>query len=103
MKMRHFIYDSTSMSMSKIYNRLEKVYLVDTECFPDSGIKIHWASFVSDNKNFSLPSLVDEWGEELKTIYLDWVYKLSLFNLNGKQLREHFLYEKKHSLWWLST
>ena len=89
--------------MSKIYNRLEKVYLVDTECFPDSGIKIHWASFVSDNKNFSLPSLVDEWGEELKTIYLDWVYKLSLFNLNGKQLREHFLYEKKHSLWWLST
>jgi len=72
-------------------------------CGEFSGILVNWAVMhVPDDSGYSIPILVSEQTEKLRSEYLAWVHDLGSHKVCGKSLRDHFRIFGDLSAWWLS-
>jgi len=84
-----------------------KLLVWDAEGLPPTGawITILWSSFKegTDPKIISLPQLVEEQADELKTRYLAWIFEFSEKDINGKRLVDHLELWPGLSYWWMTS
>jgi surface carbohydrate biosynthesis protein (TIGR04326 family) len=73
---------------------------------PDGDwITILWSSFEgsSDTNIISIPALVEEQADALRTRYLAWIYELGETLINGKRLIDHLELRPGFSYWWMTA
>ncbi len=56
-----------------------------------------------DPSYISIPKLVDENAEKLKSRYLEWIYDLGESNVAGKKVIDHLEVRKGFSYWWMTS
>jgi len=63
-----------------------------------------WQSFVEGNDNlaYSMPSLLEEQAEEMRSCFLAWLYELGETHISGKRLVEHLELRPGFSYWWMT-
>jgi len=58
----------------------------------------------SEEKNFiSIVKYVEDNSNELRSIYLEWIYDLGEYILDGKKVIEHLKIRNNLSYWWMSS
>ena len=50
----------------------------------------------------SIPALIEENAEELRSRYLGWIYKLGGLRIDGRRLIEHLEIRPRFSYWWMT-
>ena len=62
---------------------------------------ILWRSSSENENNYiSIPSLTEKWSDSIKSDYLDWIYKLGKFEINGETIIDILKIRDKFSAWW---
>lgn len=88
-------------------NERRPLLVWDTEGFPTSGdwTTVLWNSFDNgiDPGTISIPSLVEEQADVLKSRYLAWVYELGETLTNGKRVVDHLELRPGFSYWWMTS
>ena len=62
----------------------------------------YWESFNEENGAFSISKMVEQNSIELRTEYLDWLYRFSKFKINGSNIKEKLLIRDDFSYWWMT-
>jgi len=83
------------------------VFLIwDREGAPPYGlwIPILWRSFAEDKDSttYSIPKMVEDQADFLRSRYLAWVYDLGEAHINGKRLLDHLELRTGFSYWWMT-
>lgn len=67
-------------------------------------ITVLWRSFTDDNSpNFiSIPSLVEEKSDSLRSRYLSWIFEIGETNIKGKRVVDHLEIRHGFSYWWMT-
>ena len=61
-----------------------------------------WQNFSDKSSDaVSIPSLIEEQAEEIRSIYLNWIYELGEFKFKGKPLIKHLELHSGISFWWM--
>jgi surface carbohydrate biosynthesis protein (TIGR04326 family) len=85
---------------------LAKVVIWDAEGLPPQGEQwtVLWRSFsnYSMPNTISIPTLVEENAEILRSRYLAWVYDFGVTCIDGKQLKDHLELRPGFSYWWMT-
>ena len=78
----------------------------DLDDFPnmESSDIILWSSFnETDNKDIiSMPLYIEENGDELKALYLSWIFELGESYIKDKTLIDHLQIRRNFSYWWMT-
>ena len=71
---------------------------------PKHDLLFLWQSYETNNvKNqISIPRLIEEKPEKIKSQYLSLIYDLGEAKLNGKRIIEHLAIRPDFSYWWMS-
>lgn len=78
----------------------------DTEGTPTSGdwTTVLWSSFDRTDPNaISIPWLVEEQADALRSRYLAWIYDLGETRVKGKRLVDHLELRPGFSYWWMTS
>ena len=65
---------------------------------------IYWNSYEESesDKLFSIPSIVEENAEYLKSKYLSLIYDFGEAKVNGKRIIDHLMIRQNFSYWWMT-
>ena len=63
---------------------------------------LYWSSFQQGEDSYSVPKVVDERFEELRTRYLEWLYTLGNAPVHGSRLVDFLAVHPGFSMWWMS-
>jgi len=78
----------------------------DEDGNPPQGdwITVLWCAFGENNNPhvISIPKLVEEQADKLKSRYLEWIYKLGETNINGERLVDQLKLREGFSYWWMT-
>jgi surface carbohydrate biosynthesis protein (TIGR04326 family) len=71
---------------------------------PKHDLLVLWQSYETNNvKNqISIPRLIEEKAEKIKSQYLSLIYDLGEAKLNGKRIIEHLAIRPNFSYWWMT-
>ena len=63
-----------------------------------------WCSYDPKGCNdvVSIPCLVEENSESLRSRYLEWIYDLGEIKINGKRIVDHLEIRSGFSYWWMT-
>ena len=65
-------------------------------------IRILWRGFSNKENIVSITKLTEDWADELREEYFDWIHQLGNINLQGKSLIQILRIRESFSAWWLS-
>ena len=86
-----------------------RILIWDAEGAPDEGFELTvlWRGFESNpefgNRVVSIPQLVEETADELRSRYLAWVHSLGEVMVRGRSVAEHLLIRQELSFWWMAS
>ena len=64
-------------------------------------IRILWRGFSNKENIVSITKLTEDWADELREEYFDWIHQLGNINLQGKSLIQILRIRESFSAWWL--
>ena len=85
------------------------ILIWDADGFPDAwpGISVLWSRFEdassADRRLVSMPRIVEEMAEDLRSRYLEWVHDLGQAVVDGRTISEHLLIRPGFSYWGLAA
>lgn len=96
-----------SLGLAIQQNKQHALLVWDTEGSPPSGdwTTVLWSSFANatDPSTISIPKLVEEQADALKSRYLAWIYELGETFINGKRVIDHLELRPGLSYWWMTS
>lgn len=85
------------------YNPTFLIWDYEGQPHSENWTTILWHGFVEDNDSaISIPKLVEEQSDYLKSRYLEWIYELGETTINGKRLIDHLELRTGFSYWWMT-
>lgn len=100
----------TEMAQTKskpISTDIKKMLVWDSDDIPaiGDGFTVLWRSFSDgkDSRIVSIPVLVEEQADELRSRYLAWIYDVSQASLRGKRVVDILKLRSDFSFWWMSS
>lgn len=66
-------------------------------------VTIYWSRSWEGKNSISITKYVEDNSNELRSQYLEWIYDLGEYLVDGKKVVEHLLIRKNLSYWWLSS
>ena len=101
------IYQHLLLSIYIFSIPVHKVIVWDSEKpHPTSDFQsiLLWRSFGDKNHSniFSIPQLIEENSDSLRSRYLAWVYELGELRIKGKRLIDHLEFRPGFSYWWMT-
>lgn len=89
------------------HNKQRALLVWDAEGPPPVGdwTTVLWSSFDkgTDPSTISIPGLVEEQADALRSRYLAWVYELGETVINGKRVIDHLELRPGFSYWWMTS
>lgn len=93
-------------NLESIPNKRRRLLVWDAEGIPPVGdwITVLWSSFgeVGDTSVVSMPKLVEEQADTLRSRYLFWIYELGETRINDKRLVDQLELRPGFSYWWMT-
>lgn len=68
----------------------------------NSYLAYSWSGYAQDSRKLSLFRYIENYSDEIKDKYLEFIHDLGEFRYQGKKIRKHFEVENDFSLWWMS-
>ena len=70
----------------------------------DDEVFALWQTYqkIDKARSISIPALIESHADDLKSTYLDWIYRLSKISLNGVVLLKALEVRPSFSAWWMS-
>ena len=65
-------------------------------------IRILWRGFSNKENIVSITKLTEDWSDELREEYFDWIHQIGNINFHGKSLIKILRIRESLSAWWLS-
>ena len=85
---------------------VDKLLIWDAEGSPpvDCWTNVLWRGFVTDvsSNSVSIPHLIEENADALRSRYLAWVYELGELRIKGSRLIDHLQLRPGFSYWWMT-
>ena len=92
------------MNKANPHNNICLVWDKDSDSPKGDWMTLLWSGFAESNKlnRFSIPRLVEENAEELRSEYLSRIYNLGETVINDKRLIDHLELRPGFSYWWMN-
>lgn len=94
-------------SLNGAYKKSLQFLVWDAEDSPPDGewVKVLWSGFTSGDacNDISIPSMVEQQADSLKTQYLSWIYEFGEQHLEGMRLVDHLALRTGFSYWWMTS
>lgn len=83
-------------------NKTLVIWDTDSKVTSDYDILVLWQSYVAKNKKIelSIPQLVEDNSLQLRSKYLEFIYKLGETIINGKRIVDYLKLQPSFSFWW---
>ncbi|MDX9713898.1 MAG: hypothetical protein RBT37_00550 [Dissulfurispiraceae bacterium] len=77
----------------------------DNPPISEDYLTILWSSYIDINKKniISIPRIVEEYSDILRSQFLSWVYDLGETVIHGKSVTDHLEVKKNFSYWWMTS
>ena len=92
------------MMLEKLIDQNKPIIILDGESSieHDDVNLIHWSSSKINKKEVSIPLLVDQYGSELKCMYIELISTLGESKIEGASLKDALKNEEGFSFWWMT-